>query len=95
MAGRREPIFLGRETYRRRRVIDAMRFLPVLGILLLFAPLLGGAAVARTTAATGLFVFGVWAGLIAGAAFLVRLLARASEGVASDPLEPDSEERVS
>lgn len=45
MRAGREPLFLARQTYRRRRVADAARLLPVLGGALLFMlPLLGGAA---------------------------------------------------
>lgn len=89
MAGSREPIFLARQTYRHRRLIDAMRFVPVLGFVLFMVPLLGGAGLQRGTAAGGAFVFSVWFGLIAVAALLVRLLAKAPGGVANDPLETD------
>lgn len=89
MARPREPIFLGRETYRRRRLIDAMRLLPVVGLLLFFAPLLGAGVTGHGTAKLGVFLFSVWFGLIVVAAVLVRLLSKAPGGVASDPLEPD------
>lgn len=89
MASPREPIFLARQTYRRRRLIDAMRFLPVVGLVLFMVPLIGGGGVARGTAAAGAFLFAVWIGLIVMAALLVRLLAGAPGGVGSDPLEPD------
>lgn len=90
MAAPREPIFLARQTYRRRRLIDAMRFVPMVGLVLFMVPLLGGGVAARGTAAGGTFVFAVWLGLIVVAAVLVRLLARAPDGVASDPLEPEA-----
>jgi hypothetical protein len=90
MAAPREPIFLERQTYRRRRLIDAMRVVPVVGLVLFLVPLLGGGVAGRGTAAGGMFIFAVWLGLIVVAAALVRLLARAPGGVASDPLEPDA-----
>lgn len=89
MAASREPIFLARETYRRRRLIDAVRLLPVAGVLLFFAPLVGGAGTVRSTATAGLFIFSVWFALIIATWALVRLLSRAPEGVGSDPLDPD------
>lgn len=89
MAPRREPIFLGRETYRRRRVIDAMRLLPVAGLLLFFGPLLGSGEGPRSTALAGIYIFAAWLGLIVLAGLLVRWLSRAPGGVAADPLETD------
>ncbi|GGD44147.1 hypothetical protein [Sinisalibacter lacisalsi] len=90
MAGPREPIFLGRETYRRRRLIDAMRLLPVAGALLFLLPLLGGGATPRSTALGGIYLFVAWFGLILAAALFVRALSRAPDGVGSDPLEPEA-----
>ena len=87
MARRPEPLFLARETYRRRRFIDAMRLLPVLGVVLFVVPLLGAGG-GRSTALGGLYVFAVWLGLIGGAALLTRRLARGPDGVGADPLEP-------
>jgi len=88
VAARREPIFLGRETYRRRRLIDAMRLLPMAGGILFLLPLLGGSGAQRSTALGGLYLFLAWFGIILVAAVLVRALARAPGGVGSDPLEP-------
>lgn len=85
----REPIFLARQTYRRRRLIDAMRVVPVVGLVLFLAPLLGGETMARGTASSGVYIFTVWIGLIGVAALLVRLLSRSPDGIASDPMEPD------
>lgn len=63
----RQPLFLARATYRRRRLRDAARLLPVVGVFLLVLPLLwpqGGAGSAVV------FVFVVWALLIGLAALL-------------------------
>lgn len=68
-----EPLFLARQAYRRRRMGDAARLLPVLGAVLFLAPLLGGWG-GRTTAGTGLWLFAVWLGLIVAAGLLGRAL---------------------
>jgi len=81
-----EPIFLARETYRRRRLIDAMRLLPVLGIGFFMVPMLDAGH--RATAPGGIYVFAVWFLLIVAAAVLTRGLARGADGVSADPLEP-------
>ena len=85
----RPVTFLARDPYRRRRLIDALRALPVLGVLLFFAPLLGEG---RATAAAGLYLFAAWFLLIVVAALLVRALSRAPGGASADPLEPGATE---
>lgn len=71
MSGQRPPVFVERAAYRRRRVMDAARMLPLLGVALFILPLLWvrpgdpeemGGPVPMSTAL--LYVFGVWAGLI-------------------------------
>lgn len=62
-----KAIFVGRQTYRRRRLMDAARFLPVVGVLLWCVPLLWGnsgddQAVHVSSATTYIFV--VWTVLI-------------------------------
>ena len=64
-------VFLERQSYRRRRLMDAARLLPLLGVLLFLLPLLWRAA--DSTGAMGgvsmsnaiIYVFAVWIGLIA------------------------------
>jgi Cu/Ag efflux pump CusA len=79
-AGR--PVFLGRQSYRRRRLRDAAQLLPVLGSALWLIPLLWptgvGEGVLNSTAL--LYVFGVWIGLILCALVLSLLLDRGGEG---------------
>lgn len=71
------PVFLERQSYRRRRLMDAARLLPILGAALFAVPLLwptGGAEGIRMSAAIT-YVFGVWAALIlisAGFGFAAR-----------------------
>jgi hypothetical protein len=70
----RHPTFLARRSYRRRRLVDLGRLLPFAGLFLCGLPMLWAPPEdhARDLAATGLYLFGVWGGLIAVAAFLAR-----------------------
>lgn len=72
----RQPLFLARQTYRRRRLMDAARMLPVAGILLLLLPMLWtprpGAP--RLTAGDGIYLFVIWAVLILAARLLAPRL---------------------
>lgn len=67
------PVFLEPRTYRRRRLMDAARMLPVLGVVLWMVPLLwptGPDDVKQRvpTSSAMIYVFVVWAGLICVAA---------------------------
>ncbi|MEO0391193.1 MAG: hypothetical protein AAF218_09675 [Pseudomonadota bacterium] len=75
------PVFLERRSYRRRRMLDALRLMPVLGLGLFMLPLFWpassvetGAAVPLSTAIT--YVFAAWLLLIALAAALWLMLRR-------------------
>ncbi|MBP6736794.1 MAG: hypothetical protein KA139_05125 [Rhodobacteraceae bacterium] len=70
----RAPLFLARKVYRRRRLRDAARILPFLGLFLMLLPALW--APGRGGGGAAVFVFSVWALLIAGAAALAPGLAR-------------------
>lgn len=86
MARPPQPLFLERQSYRRRRRGDAARLLPLAGCVLLLLPVLW-ADTART--AGGLvYVFLVWAILIALAAVLSRALSR-TEPDRTEPGSPD------
>lgn len=82
------PLFLGRASYRRRRLSDAARMLPVVGAFLVLLPILWspGQTPAPDTGVDGIYLFGVWAALIAGAAALAPVLRGKS-----DPMEPPPE----
>ncbi|MEM1273766.1 MAG: hypothetical protein AAGF88_08115 [Pseudomonadota bacterium] len=70
--------FLERKTYRRARLEDAARLLPVLGLFLLLSP----TAIRSTGGGSGLWLIyfmGVWLLLIVAAAVLSRALARTSQ----------------
>ncbi len=84
MTNRRGPVFLARDSYRWRRIGDAARFVPLLGVLLLLLPVLW--ARSNDTASTIVYIFSAWAFLIV----LIGLLSRRlSDGVA------DSEDHAS
>ncbi len=74
----RQPLYLARESYRRRRLTDAARLLPVLGLLLIGLPVLWdpASADAPVTAWAKLYLFVVWFALILAAFLLSRALSR-------------------
>lgn len=73
------PFFLARQSYRRRRMMDASRLLPLLGLFLFLLPILWRPAETplADTAPAAVYLFGSWAGLIAAAFLLARALAPA------------------
>ena len=78
MKPRRPPKFLAHRSYRRRRMIDAARLLPVLGLFLILMPILWRPAATPEpdTARGGIYLFAVWLLLIAVAFVLARRLSR-------------------
>ncbi len=72
----RPPLFLARAVYRRRRLRDAARLLPVLGLFLLLLPLMWGDPSGKGAGQSVVYVFVVWVVLIALAAYLAPGLAR-------------------
>ncbi len=68
----RSPLFLGREMYRHRRIMDAARILPAFGTAMLLLPMLW--APNRGTATTAVYIFLVWLILIVAAGFLAHRL---------------------
>ncbi len=84
MSPERGPVFLARRPYRRRRLADGARLLPVLGGILFCVPLLWkGGERAPGTAETMLYVFGLWAVLVAISGVISRHL-RASDAEEDD-----------
>ena len=76
----RPPLFLARAVYRIRRLRDAARLLPVVGLFLMLMPLLwGGDGGSDRGGGAVVFVFVVWALLIAGAALLAPALEQPDE----------------
>lgn len=82
-----QPVFLARQTYRMRRVVDAARVLPAVGLVLFLLPLLWGAK--GSLAAIGIYVFAVWFLLIGAAFAMSRRLARLTGGEGEPPEGPD------
>lgn len=78
-------LFVQPQTYRRRRVMDTIRALPVLGMLLWAIPLLWsqGEAGPKTSSAL-IFVFVVWIVLVAFAALLIQRLQRVPDNPEGD-----------
>jgi uncharacterized membrane protein len=68
--GRRAPLFLKRGSYRKRRLRDAARMLPIVGAFLFALPMLWAqdGSTPEGTAGDGLYIFVVWLGLVAAAA---------------------------
>lgn len=87
MTGQRpRQLFVERQTYRRRRIQDAARFLPVLGIVLVMVPLLwseGAQGVSMSGAIR--YLFTLWAALVGAAMVLSHYLGEDKAGEAEDP----------
>ncbi len=91
-----QPVFLARRAYRRRRMMDAVRLLPVLGTVLLLLPgIWAPAESARPDTGRGaVYLFTVWAGLAAAAFALARGLGPAlDEAERAEPAAPEPEDR--
>lgn len=73
----RGPLFLKRGSYRKRRLRDAARMLPVLGAFLFAMPMLWSqeGSAPEGTAGDGLYIFVVWLGLVLAAALMAPGLA--------------------
>ena len=96
------PLFLARAVYRKRRLRDAARMVPILGLFLWLLPALWAGPAGNGPAGNGpasagrdwVYVFAVWAGLIALAAALSPGLAEAeSEREAGSAKDEDGEDR--
>lgn len=74
-------LFLERRSYRRRRLVDAVRFVPILGVVLFVMPVLW-AGEGKTSAGL-IYLFTAWAVLILAMAVLARAITRGG------PAEPD------
>lgn len=89
------PVFLERRNYRYRRMMDAIRLLPVLGLLLWMVPLfwpmaqpgVDGAPEAVPMSVALKYLFGVWVCLVLAAWLLWRRTAKGRV----EPLHLDKE----
>lgn len=102
MARGRPPLFLQPEPYRKRRLIDAARLLPVFGTFLFIVPLL---LVPRgepgSTADVLIYVFLLWTLMILFSALINRYIKRAERATTPpsviatpSPLEAAAEEQM-
>ncbi len=84
-----KPVFLERKGYRRRRLMDAVRMLPFLGLVLWMVPLMwsvpdAGEGPETTSISDALtYIFGIWGLLVLGA-FLLWGRTRAAPGTAAE-----------
>lgn len=92
--GGQPPVFLERRGYRRRRMMDAQRLLPVAGLLLWMFPLFwptggddAGAPQQMSMSDAVQYVFVVWLLLIAAAFVLWRVLRTGPETGEDAPRE--------
>lgn len=77
MSDRRNPLFLGRGSYRQRRLADAARALPLVGAVMMMLPLVwprAEEAETITTSGAMIYVFGCWLLLVFAAQALARRL---------------------
>jgi len=92
VTGKPAPLFVQRRTYRRRRLADGARILPILGAVLFMVPLLwrgegvpdGDAAQLRDAARTAwvmTYLFLVWLGLSVLSGVLARYLSSDAEDI--------------
>ncbi|NYS23881.1 hypothetical protein HUK65_02675 [Rhodobacteraceae bacterium 2376] len=90
MTRRPEPLFLARETFRRRRLMDAARVLPFAGLFLVLLPMLWPVPVgeAPNAAREGVYLFVVWLALVVAAWALSRRLVAVME---PDPADDGKE----
>ena len=80
-----EYVYLERRRYRTRRIIEALKVLPVLGIVLFGVPLLWSEGVKTSDAM--IYFFSVWLALIFAAVWLAR---RLGAGAVEKSLETDN-----
>ncbi|WP_435229152.1 hypothetical protein ACMAZE_11000 [Pseudopelagicola sp. nBUS_20] len=78
MSDRRASVFLEHQSYRRRRVIDTIRILPVVGALLWGVPLLwprdSSEGIATSNAV--IYLFSVWCALVIMGALMARAVSK-------------------
>lgn len=83
------PLFLARAVYRRRRLRDAARLLPLVGLLLVLLPGLG--AEEGSNAFDAVYLFAVWIVLISTAALIAPGLSQSdAEDDTANPVEEET-----
>ena len=91
------PLTLARRSYRRRRLRDAARLLPLLGAVLMTVPILlgqgdptaaappGAAQGARALGPDAIWLFALWTAMVLAALVLSRTLRDGSDDPADTP----------
>jgi uncharacterized membrane protein YfhO len=90
-------VFFERQTYRRRRLVDAACVLPFLGVILWWLPLVWDGTESPVSASHALvYIFAVWIALPLAAGLLIWSIGRLSSPDRPDPqgAERDREARV-
>ncbi|SFL39264.1 hypothetical protein [Shimia haliotis] len=84
MNERPKRVFLERQNYRRRRLIDFIRMVPVFGAILWAVPLLWSTEEGRQVATSDaiVFIFFVWFALVGVGCVLARALRDGNDGSA-------------
>jgi hypothetical protein len=77
--GSRQPVFFERKTYRRRRMADGARVLPVVGAILFCLPLSWSSDETSSTASVMLYLFLIWVLLCLASFLFARFLADSPE----------------
>lgn len=92
MRGPRSSVFLERQTYRRRRLIDWIKMLPLIGMVLWLVPLLwpteGEHMVSSADAI--IYVFAIWFILVLAKAISARALKGAQSSEQNDGVRGDN-----
>ncbi|MEL7255562.1 MAG: hypothetical protein AAGL23_15405 [Pseudomonadota bacterium] len=86
MSDAKPALFVQQRTYRRRRMADAARMLPILGGILFLIPALWVGTQGISTASVMVYLFVVWAALAGIAGVLSRRLAPEED----DPKDKDT-----
>lgn len=78
----RAPLFYERKAYQSRRLMDAARVLPFVGVVLVLVPLLWSpqSTPAPDTAQGGLYLFSIWGILVIATFALARRLSKMTGG---------------
>ncbi len=83
MPATRQPLFLARDSYRKRRLRDGARVLPIFGTVLVLLPLMWP-VVPQMMLAHWAYVFALWVALIGLAAVLARGLSESETASSPD-----------
>lgn len=88
------PVFLERRSYRQRRMMDAVRLLPLIGFILWMLPtlwLVPDEAVVEPVKMSRaiIYVFGVWVSLILSGGVIWRFLVSGADKTDATATDPD------